>query len=90
MLTSTETTPDPFALATPATPATPRMPLTDDLTAVSVPALPREPAINSMFRRMYELKASDLHLSAAMPPLIRKDGEMRPLHDARRRRCRRR
>jgi twitching motility protein PilT len=42
----------------------------------------REPAINAMFRRMFELKASDLHLSATTAPLVRKDGEMRPLHEA--------
>ena len=82
MLTSTETTKDRFPSATLDTPGVHAVPLTDDLTAVSVPALPREPAINSMFRRMHELKSSDLHLSATMPPLIRKDGEMRPLHDA--------
>jgi twitching motility protein PilT len=82
MLTSTETPKDRFASATVDTPGVHAVPLTDDLTAVSVPALPREPAINSMFRRMHELKSSDLHLSATMPPLIRKDGEMRPLHDA--------
>ncbi|HEX7019781.1 MAG TPA: type IV pilus twitching motility protein PilT [Gemmatimonadaceae bacterium] len=40
-----------------------------------------EPRINQMFRRMCELGASDLHLSATMPPLVRKDGEMRPLAD---------
>ncbi|CAN5838900.1 type IV pilus twitching motility protein PilT [soil metagenome] len=39
------------------------------------------PVIDAMFRRMCELGASDLHLSSAMPPLVRKDGEMRPLHD---------
>ncbi len=43
--------------------------------------IPSEPALNAMFRRMYELKASDLHLSATMPPLVRKDGEMRPLYE---------
>jgi twitching motility protein PilT len=37
------------------------------------------PAIDAMFRRMCEVGASDLHLSSAMPPLVRKDGEMRPL-----------
>jgi twitching motility protein PilT len=42
----------------------------------------REPAINAMFRRMYEMKSSDLHLSATMAPMVRKDGEMRRLHDA--------
>jgi twitching motility protein PilT len=39
------------------------------------------PAIDAMFRRMCELGASDLHLSSAMPPLVRKDGEMRLLHE---------
>jgi twitching motility protein PilT len=52
-------------------------------TADSGSAMPpvREPAINSMFRRMFEMKASDLHLSATMAPMVRKDGEMRRLHD---------
>ena len=40
------------------------------------------PAIDGMFRRMCDLGASDLHLSSTMPPLIRKDGEMRLLHDS--------
>jgi twitching motility protein PilT len=53
--------------------------VTADLPAAS-PV--REPAINGMFRRMFEMKASDLHLSATMPPMVRKDGEMRRLHDA--------
>jgi twitching motility protein PilT len=35
-----------------------------------------------MFRRMVEMKASDLHLSASVAPLVRKDGEMRKLHEA--------
>ena len=30
---------------------------------------------------MAELGASDLHLSVSMPPMIRKDGKMKPLHD---------
>jgi twitching motility protein PilT len=49
----------------------------------SAPGAPApEPAINSMFRRMVELKSSDLHLSATTAPMIRKDGEMRLLHEA--------
>ena len=47
-----------------------------------MPPVVREPAINAMFRRMFEMKASDLHLSATMAPMVRKDGEMRRLHDA--------
>ncbi len=36
-------------------------------------------AIDKLFRQMAELGSSDLHLSVSMPPLIRKDGSMRPL-----------
>ncbi len=37
------------------------------------------PAIDRLFRLMVQTKASDLHLSTGMPPLIRKDGGMAPL-----------
>jgi twitching motility protein PilT len=36
-------------------------------------------AIDRLFFLMSEAKASDLHLSVGMPPLIRKDGSMQPL-----------
>ena len=36
-------------------------------------------AIDTLFRLMVDAKASDLHLSSHMPPLIRKDGQMQPL-----------
>ena len=36
-------------------------------------------AIDALFRLMVESKSSDLHLSSTMPPLIRKDGHMKPL-----------
>ena len=36
-------------------------------------------AIDTLFRQMCEIGASDLHLTSGMPPLVRKDGEMRPL-----------
>jgi twitching motility protein PilT len=39
------------------------------------------PAIDMLFHRMCQVGASDLHLSSAMPPLVRKDGEMRRLDD---------
>jgi twitching motility protein PilT len=39
-------------------------------------------AIDALFRLMVECKASDLHLSSSMPPLIRKDGHMQPLDPA--------
>jgi twitching motility protein PilT len=32
--------------------------------------------MNIMFRKMAEMKASDLHLSVSMPPMIRKDGKI--------------
>ena len=37
------------------------------------------PSIDRLFHVMFERKASDLHLSVGMPPLIRKDGEITPL-----------
>ncbi|MFA5907295.1 MAG: type IV pilus twitching motility protein PilT [Vicinamibacterales bacterium] len=36
-------------------------------------------AIDVLFRQMVDAKASDLHLSSDMPPLIRKDGHMQAL-----------
>jgi twitching motility protein PilT len=39
------------------------------------------PAIDRLFHAMCAMKASDLHLSVGMPPLVRKDGEIRPLED---------
>ena len=40
-----------------------------------------QPRINELFYQMAELKASDLHLSVSMPPMIRHDGRMRPLDE---------
>ena len=37
------------------------------------------PKIDAILRAMKDLGASDLHLSCTMPPLIRKDGEMKPV-----------
>jgi twitching motility protein PilT len=39
------------------------------------------PAIDRLFRLMVDQKASDLHLSASMPPLVRKDGRIQPLEE---------
>jgi twitching motility protein PilT len=36
-------------------------------------------AIDALFRGMCDAKASDLHLSSGMPPLLRKDGSIQPL-----------
>ncbi|MDP1568657.1 MAG: type IV pilus twitching motility protein PilT [Vicinamibacterales bacterium] len=40
---------------------------------------PNAPAIDRLFRLMVASKASDLHVSSGMPPLVRKDGHMQPL-----------
>ena len=39
------------------------------------------PEIDRLFHLMCAMKASDLHLSSGMPPLVRKDGEIRPLEE---------
>src|SRR5258705_2018964 len=39
------------------------------------------PAIDQLFQKMCEVKASDLHLSVGMPPLVRKDGEIALLEE---------
>jgi twitching motility protein PilT len=36
-------------------------------------------AIDTLFRAMCDARASDLHLSSGMPPIVRKDGTMQPL-----------
>lgn len=36
-------------------------------------------AIDRLFRLMVDAKASDMHLSSGMPPLVRKDGRIQPL-----------
>ncbi len=84
MLTSTaELSLDTLTSAAPGAPAlsTPQA-FAPAAAVVAAAPVVREPAINGMFRRMFELKASDLHLSATMPPMVRKDGEMRRLHDS--------
>jgi twitching motility protein PilT len=40
---------------------------------------PGAPAIDRLFHLMVQGKASDLHLSSGMPPLVRKDGKIVPL-----------
>jgi twitching motility protein PilT len=39
-------------------------------------------AIDRLFRLMCEVRASDLHLSVGMPPLVRKDGEIKLLEES--------
>jgi twitching motility protein PilT len=82
MLTiSAETTRDSFTSATLDSPITESMPA-GQLGGSVAPVAVREPAMNAMFRRMCEMKASDLHISSTVAPLVRKDGEMRRLHEA--------
>ena len=67
--------------AAPAAPAAPVAPVAP-VAPASVSA--GAPSIDRLFRLMIEAKASDLHLSSNMPPLIRKDGKIQPLEaDAR-------
>src|SRR5262245_20648397 len=82
LTTATENPLDKFTSATLDAPDVAPRPAPDDAAGGAAPVLRREPAINAMFRRMCELKASDLHMSASVAPLVRKDGEMRRLHDA--------
>ncbi len=59
----------PLAAAGPATPVTPVLTATDG------------PPIDRLFRLMTAMGASDLHLSVGMPPLVRKDGQIRPIEE---------
>lgn len=43
------------------------------------PSVRVAPAIDQLFHAMCAVKASDLHLSVSVPPMVRKDGEMGPL-----------
>lgn len=46
-----------------------------------VAAIVGPPAIDRLFGAMCAMKASDLHLSVGMPPLVRKDGSIQPLEE---------
>jgi twitching motility protein PilT len=85
-------TPDGAEAAAPAMPAiramAPAVPAPSTPAAVS-PAPARTAALSShgvgtssidrLFHLMVNAKASDLHISSGMPPLVRKDGRMQPL-----------
>jgi twitching motility protein PilT len=38
--------------------------------------------MDALFKTMADIGASDLHLSVSMPPMVRKDGKMRPMREA--------
>ena len=75
--------------AAPIAPVAPIAPIAPVAAAPAAPVAPASvsagaPSIDRLFRLMIEAKASDLHLSSNMPPLIRKDGKIQPLEaDAR-------
>jgi len=66
--------------AVPAPAAAPAAP-----AAVEAPAAPRRKLsgptaeIDELFTIIYEMKASDLHMSVGSPPMLRLDGEIKPL-----------
>lgn len=77
------------AMGVPARPAAPApapapAPAAPAFTPAPAPvAAPRVsgggPKIDEMLRAMKNMGASDLHMSCTMPPLVRKDGEMKPV-----------
>jgi twitching motility protein PilT len=49
------------------------------LTQDALPELPKQLHINQMLTQAVEERASDLHLTAGLPPMVRVDGDLRPL-----------
>jgi twitching motility protein PilT len=49
------------------------------VAAAPAPVSAEDPTLDRLFRLLVETGASDLHLAATMPPMMRKDGEMMPL-----------
>jgi len=66
--------------ATDETPAAPRG-VPTETPSRSAPARGDAPPIESYLRRMVEIGASDLHVSAGEAPMVRIDGEMKRLED---------
>ena len=87
--------PDQAAIAAPPSPPAAAPPplhaaVPESQHAAAPPQMPQPPqpsivggapAIDRLFRTMVDQKASDLHLSASMPPLVRKDGRIQPLEE---------
>jgi twitching motility protein PilT len=70
--------PIPPAVPPAAAPIVPEVP-TAAAPARVVETVAGAPAIDRLFRLMVDAKASDLHLSTGMAPLVRKDGHIQPL-----------
>jgi twitching motility protein PilT len=70
----------PMALA-PSAPAAPPpvMPAMQSPVSVARPSPGGGPEIDALFHRMAQIGASDLHISVGMPPLLRHDGEIKPV-----------
>jgi twitching motility protein PilT len=69
--------PSPQAPAAPSAPPAPQAPSAGISRASSAGGN----AIDRLFQLMVDAKASDLHLSTGMPPLVRKDGHIKPLQE---------
>ncbi|MCA9583603.1 MAG: hypothetical protein KC416_17510, partial [Myxococcales bacterium] len=70
------------AAAAPAPTPEPPKEKEDPHKPVPVPRIelaPGEPGLNLYLRQMAAVKASDLHMSSTMPPMVRLDGEMKVL-----------
>ena len=69
--------------AAPVPAAGPVAPAKDLPPTVKTPAYAAGPTgpIDALFRTMVEMKASDLHISAGSPPMVRHDGEIQILPD---------
>ena len=69
-------------MATPAAAApAAQAPARKEAVTTAFPTSANANAIDRLFHLMFQRKASDLHLSAEMPPLIRLDGEIKTLED---------
>jgi twitching motility protein PilT len=75
--------PSPAAAAPIAVPASPppsgETPIVAAAATAPVAVQSGGNAIDRLFRLMVDAKASDLHLSTGMPPLVRRDGQIEPL-----------
>jgi twitching motility protein PilT len=84
---NTSPVPEPAPAAPPAysppPPAYSPPPPPAESAYVPAQANPGEAArMDSLFAKMAEMGASDLHLSTSMPPLVRADGKIKPLEDS--------
>jgi twitching motility protein PilT len=74
----------PIAQVAPIAPVAPLAPIAPvaPLAPVAPTARTGSPPIDRLFKLMCEAKASDLHLSVGMKPLVRKDGEIKVLDES--------